>query len=180
MTDQAPRPEDVVDALVEKVLGAYGQRGSGSFEVRPTNANGDFVSSVAGRTENLVNLPGPVGMVALSSLAGGISQNVYSFAMEKERSQRFVCISNDTVETSRFEFPPEVSVLAIPKQVRLQDANVEYSAQYTQEGNAVVIERHFKFSRPDVVCSPEDFAAMRPAIEAMVRDLQSQIIVQAS
>jgi len=168
------------DLLVEKVLGAYGQRGSGTFEVRPSNANGDFVSAVDGRTENLVNLPGPVGMVALSSLAGGISQNVYSFAMEKERSQRFVCISNDTVEKSRFEFPPEVSVLAIPKQVRLQDANVEYSAQYAQEGNAVVIERHFKFSRPDVVCSPEDFAAMKPAIEAMVRDLQSQIIVQAS
>jgi len=41
------------------------------------------------------------------------------------------------------------------------------------------VERRFRFSRPDVVCTPEDFTAMKPALEAMVRDLQSQIIVQA-
>ncbi|MEN5035163.1 DUF3857 and transglutaminase domain-containing protein [Pseudomonas sp. TWI929] len=167
------------DRLVEKVLAAYGQRGSGSFKIKPPAGDGDFVSTVDGRTENLVNLPGPVGVVTLSSLAGGISQNVYSFAMEKERTQNFVCISSDTVETSRFEFPAEVNVLAIPKPVKLRDGNVDYSARYTQDGNAVVVERHFKFSRPNVVCSPEDFTAMKPALEAMIRDLQSQIIVQA-
>jgi len=42
-----------------------------------------------------------------------------------------------------------------------------------------LVERRFKFSHPDVVCSPEDFTAMKPALEAMIRDLQSQIIVQA-
>ncbi len=168
------------ELLVEKVLAAYGQRGSGSFKVQPPAANGDFVSTVDGRTENLVNLPGPVGVATLSSLAGGISQNVYSFAMEKERTQSFVCISNDTVEKSRFEFPPQVNVLAIPKPVKLRDGNVDYSARYTQQGNAVVVERHFKFSRPNVVCTPEDFTAMKPVLEAMIRDLQSQIIVQAS
>lgn len=104
---------------------------------------------------------------------------MYSFTLEKERSQCFVCISNDVVETSRFEFPAQVNVLAIPKPVKLQDGNVDYSARYTQEGNAVVVERRFRFSRPDVVCTPEDFTAMKPALEAMVRDLQSQIIVQA-
>ena len=61
----------------------------------------------------------------------------------------------------------------------MHDGNVDYSARYTQDGNAVVVERHFKFSRPDVVCTPEDFTAMKPALEAMIRDLQSQIIVQA-
>ncbi|GLO13431.1 hypothetical protein PPUJ20028_20120 [Pseudomonas putida] len=167
------------DMLVERVLAAYGQRGSGSFKVAPPAANGDFVSTVDGRTENLVNLPGPVGVATLTSLAGGISQSVYSFTLEKERSQRFVCISNDVVETSRFEFPAQVNVLAIPKPVKLQDGNVDYSARYTQDGNAVVVERRFKFSRPDVVCTPEDFTAMKPALEAMIRDLQSQIIVQA-
>ena len=175
---QLMKPADR-DMLVEKVLAAYGQRGSGSFKVAPPVGNGDFVSTVDGRTENLVNLPGPVGVATLTSLAGGISQNVYSFTLEKDRSQSFVCISNDTVETSRFEFPAQVNVLAIPKPVKVHDGNVDYSARYTQDGNAVVVERHFKFSRPDVVCTPEDFTAMKPALEAMIRDLQSQIIVQA-
>ena len=172
------KPEDR-EMLVERVLAAYGQRGSGSIKIEPPTANGDFVSNVDGHTENLVNLPGPVGVATLTSLAGGISQNVYSFTLEKERSQSFVCIGNDTVETSRFEFPAQVNVLAIPKPVKLHDGNVDYSARYSQEGNAVLVERRFKFSHPDVVCSPEDFTAMKPALEAMIRDLQSQIIVQA-
>ncbi|MNG71654.1 Transglutaminase-like superfamily protein [compost metagenome] len=176
---KAMKPADR-DLLVQQVLAAYGQRGSGTFQVGPATSDGNFSSSVDGHTENLVNLPGPVGVIALSSLAGGISQNVYSFAMEKERSQGFVCISSDTVEKARFEFPPEVNVLALPKKVRVKDANVEYSASYKQDGNAVIIERRFTFSRPNVVCTPEDFAAMKPAIETMVRDLQSQIIVQSS
>ncbi|MNE55470.1 hypothetical protein D3C80_1503060 [compost metagenome] len=167
------------EMLVEKVLTAYGQRGTGSFTVAPPAASGDFVSTVDGRTENLVNLPGPVGVPTLTSLAGGISQNVYSFTLEKQRSQSFVCISNDTVETSRFEFPAQVNVLAIPKPVQLHDGDVDYSARYSQEGNAVVVERRFKFSHPDVVCSPDDFMEMKPVLEAMIRDLQSQIIVQA-
>lgn len=70
--------------------------------IAPPAADGDFVSTVDGRTENLVNLPGPVGVATLTSLAGGISQNVYSFTLEKQRSQSFVCMGNDTVETSRF------------------------------------------------------------------------------
>lgn len=147
--------------------------------IAPPAADGDFVSTVDGRTENLVNLPGPVGVATLTSLAGGISQNVYSFTLEKQRRQNFVCMGNDTVETSRIEFLAQVNVLAIPKPVKLHDGDVDYSARYTQDGNAVVVERHFKVSPANVVCSPDDFSAMKLALEAMIRDLQSQIIVQA-
>lgn len=84
------------DMLVGKVLAAYGKQGSGSFKIAPPAADGDFVSTVVGRTENLVYRPGPVGVATLTSPAGGISQNVYSFTLEKQRSQSFVCIGNDT------------------------------------------------------------------------------------
>ncbi|MNJ34204.1 hypothetical protein D3C77_289040 [compost metagenome] len=133
-----------------------------------------------GRTENLVNLPGPVGVPALSSLVGGISQNVFAFTAENERTQGFVCISGETIEQSRFEFPAEVAILAIPKAASVKDADFEYSAHYAQEGNAVVIKRRFKFDHANAVCTPEEFKAMRPAIDAIVKDLHGQIIVQSS
>lgn len=167
------------EVLVQRVLAAYGQRGSGTFQAS-LKAGETFDSTVEGSTENLVNLPGPVGVTALSSLAGGISQNVYAFAIEKDRTQGFVCIAGETQEHARFEFPSGVTVLAVPKPVVVRDADVDYSASYAKEGNTVVIERRFKFSHPRAVCTPEDFAAMKPAIEAMVKDLQSQIIVQSS
>lgn len=165
--------------LVQKVLAAYGQRGAGRFRTRMLDS-GAFETVIEGHTENLVNLPGPVGVVALSSLAGGIAQNVYGFAAEKERTQGFVCISGETHERSRYEFPSAVNVLAVPKAVSIEQDDIRYSASYARDGNAVVIERRFHFDHPSAVCTPEQFKVMKPAIEAMVKDLQSQIIVQAS
>lgn len=175
----AMKPADR-DLLVQQVLSAYGQRGSGKIAIHPSVDPANFQSSMEGRTENLVNLPGPVGVPALSSLVGGISQNVYAFISENKRTQGFVCISGETVEQSRFEFPAKVAILAVPKAAHVKEADFEYSARYAQEGNAVIIKRHFKFDHANAVCTPEEFSAMRPAIDAIVKDLQGQIIVQSS
>ncbi|AZD67368.1 Transglutaminase-like superfamily protein [Pseudomonas chlororaphis] len=167
------------DLLIQQILTAYGQTGSGKFKTSSLVGNAEkFKSTMTGRTDNLVNLPGPIGVPTLSSLAGGILQNVFAFASEKERTQGFVCISSETEETSRFEFPKEVSILAVPKAVTLQKSDFDYSATYTKDGDAVVIKRRLKFTHPDAVCSPEEFAGMKPVIEGMVNDLKSQIIVQ--
>ena len=48
-----------------------------------------------------------------------------------------------------------------------------------KKANTVLITRHYTFTKPDALCSPQEFAAMKPAIEGMVNDLKSQIIVQA-
>ncbi|WP_312936097.1 DUF3857 and transglutaminase domain-containing protein [Pseudomonas sp.] len=168
------------EALIQQVLAAYGQRGSGVLSVQPLQADGVFRTRFTGHSENLVNLPGPVGVMALSTLGGGIAQTVYGFTLEKQRRQGFQCFSGTTVERARFEFPPEVNVLALPKPVALQDSSLDYSAHYRREGNSVLIERQMRFHHPRAVCSPEDFKRLQPAIDSMVRDLQSQIIVQAS
>ena len=48
--------------LTQKVLSMYGQTGSGEIETDPLDSNAPtFKSTVTGRTENLVNLPGPTG-----------------------------------------------------------------------------------------------------------------------
>ncbi len=173
------KPADL-DRIVEQVLNAYGQRGSGKILIQPSLAPEHFRSTVEGRTENLVNLPGPVGVQAFSSLVGGIAQTVYGFAAENERTQAFICLTNEAVEQSRFEFPAEVTILATPKPVAVQNASFDYSARYTRDGNAVVIERRLRFKHPKAVCTPEEFKVMKPSIETMVKDLQGQIIVQAS
>ncbi len=68
--------------------------------------------------------------------------------------------------------------LAVPKAVALNTGGFNYQTTYVKEGNSVLITRSYAFNHPDVVCSPQDFVAMKPAIESMVNDLKSQIIVQ--
>lgn len=168
------------DLIVQQMLTAYGQTGSGKLETGALEGNAnDFEIKMAGRTENLVNLPGPIGVPTLSSFAGGIAQNVFGFAMENERLQAFTCISGVTEEQARFEFPADVGILATPRPVTLRHASFDYTSTYVKEANAVVVHRRFTFNHPSALCSPEDFIAMKPAIDAMVNDLKSQIIVQA-
>ena len=79
-----------------------------------------FKSVIKGHTDNLVNLPGPTGVPTFSSLAGGISQNVFAFMAEKERTQNFTCLSGEIAEQARFDFPKTVNILAVPKAVSLK------------------------------------------------------------
>ncbi|MGX5794917.1 DUF3857 and transglutaminase domain-containing protein [Pseudomonas sp. ArH3a] len=167
------------DQLTQQILNMYGQTGSGKIETDPLESNAvTFKSTAKGRTDNLVNLPGPTGVPALSSLAGGIGQNVFSFLSEQDRTQNFTCTSGTIKEKARFDFPKEVNILAVPKAVALNIGGFTYQTTYVKKGNSVLITRSYAFNHPDVVCSPQDFVAMKPAIEGMVNDLKSQIIVQ--
>ncbi|MEX5628883.1 DUF3857 domain-containing transglutaminase family protein [Pseudomonas marginalis] len=165
--------------LVQRILSMYGQSARGVIETDSLEGTSNtFKSTVKGRTDNLVNLPGPTGTPTLSSLGGGIAQSVFSLIVEKERTQTFACLSGEIAEVARLEFPGKVKILAIPKAVSVKQAGFDYRSTYVQKANTVLITRHYVFTKPDILCTPEDFAAMQPAIEGMVNDLKSQVIVQ--
>lgn len=166
------------DLMVQQVLAAYGQTGSGKINTDDLESQGAFAVQIDGRSENLVNLPGPIGVPTLSSLAGGIAQNVFGFVAEKQRTQDFTCVSGVTEEQARFQFPAGVNILATPKAVTLKHQYLDYSAEYQQQGNTVLVKRRFDFHYPKAVCSVADYAELKPVVEAMINDLKSQVIVQ--
>ncbi|ROL77158.1 DUF3857 and transglutaminase domain-containing protein [Pseudomonas vranovensis] len=168
------------DLLTQRILAAYGQRGSGKISSDDLETSGAFEMHINGRSENLVNLPGPIGVPTLTSLAGGIAQNVFGFIAEKQRTQDFTCISGITEEQARFEFPADVKIIAAPKPVSLKDKHFDYSADYALQGNSLVIKRRLDFHNPKAVCSVKDFEKMKPTLDAMLNDLNSQVIVQKS
>ena len=174
---KAMQPADR-DQLVQKILSMYGQSGSGVIEYDSLDGTANhFKSTIKGRTDNLVNLPGPTGAPTFTSLAGGIAQNVFTFMAEKERTQAFTCISGEISERARLEFPGKVKILAVPKAVSLKQAGFDYRSTYVKKANTVLITRHYVFAKADALCTPQDFEAMKPAIESMVNDLKSQVIV---
>ncbi|KDN99235.2 MULTISPECIES: DUF3857 domain-containing transglutaminase family protein [Pseudomonas] len=168
------------DLLTQRILAAYGQRGSGKISSDDLETSGAFEMHINGRSENLVNLPGPIGVPTLTSLAGGIAQNVFGFIAEKQRTQDFTCISGITEEQARFEFPADVKIIAAPKPVTLKDKHFDYSAEYALQGNSLVVKRRLDFHNPKAVCSVKDFEKMKPTLDAMLNDLNSQVIVQKS
>lgn len=174
-------PQGERDMFLQRILSFYGQSGSGNVEIKKLDKQSRGVElKIKGHSRNLVNLPGPIGMTTMSSFSGGIAQNVFGFAAEKERAQTFTCISGITEEEARFEFPAQVQIIATPKPVSLKAEYLDYSADYRREGNTVVVTRRLDFHNPGAVCSPEMFRALQPTLEAMIHDLGSQVIVQKS
>ncbi|MFK0090692.1 DUF3857 domain-containing transglutaminase family protein [Pseudomonas sp. NPDC090755] len=165
------------EQMVQQILAAYGQSGSGKTSSDDLDGEGSFALKVEGRSENLVNLPGPIGVPTLSSLAGGIAQSAFGFVAEKQRTQAFTCISGITEEQARFKFPAGVKILATPRAVTLKHPYLDYSAEYQQQGNSVLVKRRFDFHYPRSVCSVADYESMKPVVDAMLNDLNSQVIV---
>lgn len=168
------------DLMIQQFLMSYGLNGSGKMETGSLEGTDNhFELNLVGRVENLVSLPGPVGVLTMSSLVGGIAQNVFSLLIEPERTQAFACFSSVIEEQARFEFAKEIGILAAPRDVSLSHERFDYSATYTRADNAVVVKRRFAFKHPQVVCTPQDFEAMKASAELVLRDLKSQIIVQS-
>lgn len=166
--------------MIQKMLRSSGQAGNGTLQTDALDGDASgFNTTLAGRTENLVNVPGPIGVPALSRLGSYIAQDVQVLSVEKKRVQNFTCFAGESVEKARFEFPASLTILALPKTVSLKGADVTYDASYERSGNTVLVSRTLAFNHPEAVCSPEWFKSMQPMIEAMFNDLKSQIIVQA-
>lgn len=169
------------DLFVQRLLQGFGQKGVGVFDPGKLDSNSDeYRMALSGTSENFVSLPGPTGLGTLFNFWGGLGDTVFSFVQEKERKQDFVCPAVDIEDDTRFEFPRGVNILALPKPVSIRDEHFTYSASYVRTGTTVAIKRRVAFRHDGMTCTPAEFKRMQPALDQMIRDLKSQIIVKAA
>ncbi len=170
---------DARRSMVERILRARGQSGEGEIVASATEGSADhFGATYSGRSENWADLPGPIGIPADSALRSAISGHVAALLSETERTQDYVCASAQADESARYLLAKEISVLALPKPLTLHNQDFDYEARYVREGDAILVQRHFASHHAGRVCTPDDFKRMQPSIEAMTRDLRSQLILR--
>ncbi|MDL2355417.1 MAG: DUF3857 and transglutaminase domain-containing protein [Pseudomonadota bacterium] len=168
------------EQFVQRMLQGMGQKGVGVFDAGKLNGRGDEYSmSFTGTSDNFLELPGPAGLATSYNFWGGLSETAAALAQERERSQDFVCPAIDAEDVTGFDFPKSVRILALPKPLTLRDANLSYVASYVRKGTTVVVKRQLRFSHDGAVCTPGEYRRMLPLIDRVLRDLRSQLIVQA-
>jgi transglutaminase-like putative cysteine protease len=166
------------DQFAAQLLQGLGQRGEGVFQAGKLDATGDEYSMrVSGSSDHFVSLPGPVGVATSFNIWGGLAETVAAFSAERVRTQAFVCPAIDLEDETGFSFARGVKIIAMPKDVVLRDANLDYSARYTRRGNVVIARRLLLLRHPGMVCTPADYHRLQPLFERMLRDLKSQVIV---
>ncbi|MEI6730682.1 MAG: hypothetical protein WCL30_05425, partial [Pseudomonadota bacterium] len=76
-------------------------------------------------------------------------------------------------------FPEEINIIASPKDVHLKQKYGRYDAVYTRKGNSITAKREIVDNSPSNVCSPEVSAVFKDFSRAVLKDLKSQIIIEA-
>ena len=73
-------------------------------------------------------------------------------------------------------------MLDVPEAKRTQDRFVDFQSQYTfgPLANVVTMTRDGTTHFDSEVCTPDDFTRMRPAIEAIGRDVRAEVIVKST
>jgi transglutaminase-like putative cysteine protease len=175
-TKQADREQ-----FVQRMLQGLGQQGYGVFDPGRIDSDADEYSmSFAGTSENFVNLPGPTGLATTYNFWGGLGESVFNFGQEKDRRQDFVCPAIDAEDELGFRFPKTVRILALPKPTSIDDGNFAYRSSYKRQNGAVFIKRRLLFKHAGLICTPDEYRRMQPALDRMMRDLRSQVIVQGA
>lgn len=172
-------PQAERERFVERMLQGLGQQGAGVFEPGDLESTADdYTLSFSGHSPGFAHFPGPVGLATTYNFWGGLGDAVSGFIQEPQRQQDFVCPSIDAEDELRFSLPPRSRVLALPRSLRLEDANFAYRSRYVRRGNTIVVTRRLQFRHTQATCSPEDYRRMRPALDRMMRDLRAQIVIQ--
>ncbi|QQC62822.1 DUF3857 domain-containing transglutaminase family protein [Paraburkholderia ginsengisoli] len=168
---------------IEAELRSANLRGTATLSTSDlTVADGPLTVTMKGTLENLV-VPGTAASIrALTSLAGGVEADTRYWLGERQRTQPFICHNLAMHERARIELPANFRVLDMPEAKRTQDRFVDFQSQYTFDplSNVVTMTRDGVTHFDSDVCTPDDFAQMRPALEAIGRDVRAEVIVKST
>ncbi|HZZ11695.1 MAG TPA: DUF3857 and transglutaminase domain-containing protein [Paraburkholderia sp.] len=168
---------------IEAELRSANLRGTATLSTSDlTAADGPLTLTLKGTLESLV-VPGAAAAIpALTSLAGGFDADTRYWLGERRRTQPFVCHNLTLHEHASIALPANFRVLDMPEAKRTQDRYVDFESRYTFDplSNVVTTTRDGTTHFDSEVCSPEDFALMRPAIEAIGRDVRAEVIVKST
>ncbi|MCC8393444.1 DUF3857 and transglutaminase domain-containing protein [Paraburkholderia sp. MMS20-SJTR3] len=143
---------------------------------------GPLTLTMQGTLEDLVVTGMTASIPALTSFGGGVDADTRYWLGERKRTQPFVCHNLVIHERARLELPANFRVLDMPEALRTADRFVDFTSRYAYDPhtNVVTMTRDGATHFDSDVCTPDDFARMRPAIEAIGRDVRAQVIVRST
>jgi hypothetical protein len=165
------------EAFAQRMLQGLGRKSRGVFDAEDGD---EYRMSFSGTSDGFLDLPGPSALATTYDMWSGLAEAVFNLGQESERRQDFVCPAIDHEDETGFRLPKGVRILALPRAVSLMDGGMYYRASYARRGNEVLVKRRLTFRHGRATCTPSDFRAMQPALERIIRDLRSQIVVAGS
>jgi len=167
------------EKMIKNHLAMFGETGEGRFiPTDPYDLDKPFEVDSEFKIDPITNIP---GRGALSIPVGLSAGNFKLIAFNKPKDKfnyPYICSSGYVEENYLVEFPSNVKVTDIPKNVAHSVDGATYDATYSLNGNVVEVKRMAKFERPGMVCKPTDLERWKGFHKVVQKDLRSQIFYQ--
>jgi hypothetical protein len=86
------------------------------------------------------------------------------------------CGGGASLEEYVLEFPGNVKILSVPKDMSVSGTGLDYRATYQKEGNTLTIRRDLRDKTVTNVCTPQYAAEYQKLVLAVAKDLKSQVL----
>lgn len=95
--------------------------------------------------------------------------------LDADRRFDMLCVPLQIEETFELHLPPHAQLLSMPKGLQQNQAGISYRSSYRQEGASILGQRHFERapSTSGHICTVEELAQRRDALQAIRKDLRS-------
>lgn len=177
MANIQPNMEDLA---VRSLLQKRGYTGSGALtKDDPKELSDQYTYGLKFHLNNAANLPGPGALNVSPIIPGVLSVSDYVSGLNlPEKKLDCACMGDTSVEEYTFDFPKNIKISSLPKDVHLKGHTVSYDSTYRRDGNAVTVVRRVEDRTKGPVCTPEDDREFRPIARDILKDLKTQLIYE--
>lgn len=172
-------PREQEDLVAKKLLEGQGLHGTATLKKDdPSGLLDSYGFSLSFRLDDFIPVGSATG-VRIRPVASTLFpieaflKNAYEPVPKKPQ----FCSGGSSVEEYVLDFHPSIKLVAIPKDVELSTAYLDYKATYRRSDNTLTVRRELKDKTATNVCSPEYSASYNKTMLAIAKDLKAQIIL---
>ena len=163
--------------IINRRLNAFNENGVGNIKTtdaqdfsKPYKEHASFILDAQS------NIPGPAGLkvpvgpmqISMTSMDKPLAKTNFPFS----------CYTRTMRDEYTIEFPDNLKIKSIPKDVKYHDDEMTYSSQYKLRNKTLHVTREFKTERSSMVCNQQNNDKNHKLFKVMQRDFRSQVIYE--
>ncbi len=167
------------EKIVSATLFSYRESGTGVWKAtNPRDFDVPFIETTIFTLDPISNFPGPAAMTIPVGLTEG---KIYLTAHSKPLQKRefpYECYGRTYVDDYSIEFPKDIRITRIPKDINFNKDGLTYEATYKKQGNIILINRKLIAENENMICEPENEDRKKEFYKVLQQDIRSQIFYE--
>ncbi len=172
-------PREQEELIAGRMLESQGIHGTATLQKDdPAELLDSYRISISYKLEDFIPVGSATGLavrpVVLSYFPiSGFLHNAYEPLPNKDHT----CSGGASIEEYELEFPSQVKIVSVPKDIEIKSRIIDYQATYRQTANSIRIRRELRDKTATNICSPQYATEYKKIMLNIAKDLKAQILI---